>query len=217
MSDQLYINNLGPRLKELLQERSLSMRKFSEMTDIDKATISRIINGRRKATPEHLQKFAESLGVPAAELFIAAGYPINKGQEQLNSDIHASLDSIQIMLESTGMYHPTFSIENVQQQLEQFHQYSRTEEGKETIYNGFEKKLKKTGSIGPFINHLKEMFETFRLGKSTPVELGIIGSALIYFIISVDVIPDYIFPVGYLDDAIAVKLTLNLLTAKVGQ
>lgn len=37
------------------------------------------------------------------------------------------------------------------------------------------------------------------------------GSALIYFILSVDVIPDYIFPIGYLDDAVAVQLVLNAL------
>ena len=45
-------------------------------------------------------------------------------------------------------------------------------------------------------------------------ELAVIGSALIYFIISVDIIPDYIFPIGYLDDAIAVKLVLNLFSNK---
>ena len=65
-------------LKELLKERSLSMRKLSELTEIDTATISRIINGKRKATPEHLQKFANSLSVSIAELFVAAGYDIEQ-------------------------------------------------------------------------------------------------------------------------------------------
>ncbi|MEM5594999.1 YkvA family protein [Niallia circulans] len=40
------------------------------------------------------------------------------------------------------------------------------------------------------------------------------GAALIYFIISVDVIPDYIFPIGYLDDAVAIKISAKLLPAK---
>lgn len=35
-------NNLGLLLKEFLKERSLSMRKFSELTGIDTATISQI-------------------------------------------------------------------------------------------------------------------------------------------------------------------------------
>ena len=32
---------------------------------------------------------------------------------------------------------------------------------------------------------------------------SIIGSALLYFILSTDIIPDYVFPFGYLDDTIA--------------
>ncbi len=214
MSEQPKTSNLSSLLKELLKERSLSMRKLSELTNIDTATISRISNGKRRATPEHLQKIANCLGVPIDDLFVAAGYPIGQRQERQNSDIHSSIDSIQSILESSELYNQPFSIESVEQQLVNYQQYSQTEEGKETILNGFEKKLRKVGSIGPFISQLKEMFERFRLRNGTPAELAIIGSALIYFIISVDVIPDYIFPIGYLDDAIAVNLTLNLLSTK---
>lgn len=214
MADPLHTSSLGILLKETLREHSLSLRKFSEITSIDTATISRIINGKRKATPEHLQKFADCLGVPATDLFVAAGYPINGRTEHSISDIHSSIDSIQKILESSGLYNTAFSIENVNQQLMSYQQYSQTEEGQKSILSGFEKKLRNTGSIGPFINQLKEMFEKFRSKKGTPSELAIIGSALIYFIISVDVIPDYIFPIGYLDDAIAVKLTLTLLSSK---
>lgn len=214
MSDKLKNRNLGLLLKELLRERSLSMRKFSEITDIDTATISRIINGKRRANLEHLQRFADCLGVPIADLFVAAGYHIDQRREQQYSDIHSSIDSIQGILESSELYNKKFTIESVEQQLVKYQQYSHTEEGKKSILDGFEDKLMKVGSIGPFISKLKEMFERFRLRDGTPTELAIIGSALCYFIISVDVIPDYIFPIGYLDDAIAVKLVLNLLSAK---
>ena len=47
--------------------------------------------------------------------------------------------------------------------------------------------------------------------KGTPRELAIIGGALLYFISPIDIIPDYIFPIGYLDDAIVVKIALDLL------
>ena len=214
MSDKPENGKLGLLLKELLKKRSLSMRKLSEFTTIDTATISRIINGKRKAKPEHLQKFADCLDVPIADLFVAAGYPIDQRQEQPYSDIHSSIDSIKSILESSELYNKTFTIESVEQQLQEYQDYSHTEEGKETIFNGFEKKLMKVGSIGPFISQLEGMFERFRLKNGTSTELAVIGSALIYFIISVDIIPDYIFPIGYLDDAIAVKLVLNVLTAK---
>ncbi len=40
------------------------------------------------------------------------------------------------------------------------------------------------------------------------------GGALLYFIVSVDVIPDYIFPIGYIDDAAAVQFVFNQLSHK---
>ena len=214
MSDQTKPSKLSLLLRELLKERSLSMRKLSELTKIDTATISRIINGKRKANPEHLQKIADCLGVPIADLFVAAGYPIDQKQEQQYSDICSSIDIIQSVLEPSELYNKTFTIKSVEQQLANYQHYSQTEEGKESVLNGFEKKLMKVGGLGPFISQLKEMFERFHSRNGTPAELAIMGGVLIYFIISVDVIPDYTFPLGYLDDAIAVKLALNLLSAK---
>lgn len=210
MAEDIKKNNLGKMLRELLKERSLSMRKLSELTEIDTATISRIINGKRKATPEHLRKFSESLSVPIAKLFIATGYDIEQKQEKLDSDIHISVDSIQRFLESSNININNFTIKSVEQKLANYEKYVQTEAGKVTVLNSFGEKLQKVGSIGPFINHLKDMYEKFRLMKGTPGELALIGSALLYFILSVDVIPDYIFPIGYLDDAIAVRLIANV-------
>lgn len=214
MSDLSVDNKLGLLLKKLLKERSLSMRKLSELTGIDTATISRIANGKRKASPEHLQKFADSLGVPIAELFEASGFYIDQKQATSDSDIHMSIESIQNVLGSSNLYNNSFSITSVEQQLFNYEQYVQTEEGKENILKSFGAKLKKIGSIGPFISQLKDMFENFRLKKGTPRELALIGSGLIYFIVAVDVIPDYIFPVGYIDDAIAVQIVTSFLSVK---
>ncbi|WP_144466415.1 DUF1232 domain-containing protein [Bacillus nitratireducens] len=210
MSQDNEKGNLGLLLKKLLKEKSLSMRKLSSLTDIDTATISMIVNGKRKANPKHLQKFAKSLDVPVGDLFVAAGYSVETKQEE-QSDIHVSINNIEHLLESAQLYNQKFSISNVEQQLVNYEQYSQTEEGKETIEKGFLEKIQKVSSIGPFINDLKELYERFTKKKGTTAELALMGSALIYFILSVDVIPDYIFPIGYLDDAVAVQLVLNAL------
>jgi len=207
-------STLGLMLRELLKERSLSMRKFSELTGIDTATISRIINGKRNATPQHLEKFAECLDVPLINLFEAAGYPIEQRQEESDSDIHTSVDAIQSLLKSSNVYDDEFSVSHVEQKLESYGLYAQTEEGKNSILKDFDEKIKSVGSIGPFISKLKELYEKFTLGKGTIFELTLIGSTLLYFIIPVDVIPDYLFPIGYLDDAIAVQLTTNALLKK---
>jgi len=214
MSDKNIENELGLLLKKLLKERSISMRKLSELTEIDTATISRIVNGKRKAKPEHLQKFSECFGVPISDFFIAAGFQNEEKKELDQPDIFMSVENIQSLLESSNVMENKFSIGEVEQQLANFEKYVQTEEGKENILESFTDKLEKTGSIGPFINQLKDLYEKFRFKKGTPKELVMIGSALIYFIVSVDVIPDYIFPLGYIDDAMAIQIITNVLKIK---
>jgi uncharacterized membrane protein YkvA (DUF1232 family)/DNA-binding Xre family transcriptional regulator len=211
MSETEETNNLGIRLKKLLEKRAISMRTLSARTNVDTATISRIINGKRKAKPEHLQKFADCLNVPIADLFTAAGFPIETGQAEPTSDLYRSVDTIQDILTSSQLYEKKFTIESVKQKLEYYKEYGQTHEGKETILNQFEKKLQSIGAIGPFISQLKGMYEKFRLRQGTPLELILIGGALLYFISPVDIIPDYIFPIGYIDDAMAVQLIADLL------
>ncbi len=207
-------NQLRLVVKELLKERSWSMRKFSELTEIDVATISRILNGKRKANLQHLEKFADCLEVPLLTLLEAAGYPIEQKKSEAHSDIHTSMEMIKTFLASSDAYDNNFSIARVEGKLEDYGQYAQTEEGKDTILKGFEEKLQKVGSIGPFITQLKGLYEKFRSGKVASPELILIGGVLLYFIIPVDVIPDYIFPIGYLDDALAVKIAGNTLANK---
>jgi uncharacterized membrane protein YkvA (DUF1232 family) len=200
MTKKAINTTLGLRLRVLLTERSLSMRNFSVLTGVDTATISRIINGKRKANIQHLERFADCLGVPLKDLFKAAGYPI----EQKLTD-HTYADMIQ------GLVNSDASVQVVEQQLENYKLYSQTNEGNNSILEEFEGKLESVGSTGPLINQMKNLFEKFRLRKGTTSELALIGSVLLYFIIPVDAIPDYLFAVGYLDDAIAVQLTTTSL------
>ncbi|CAM4420524.1 DUF1232 domain-containing protein [Paenibacillus tarimensis] len=205
MAEQPIDNKLGTILKDLLNERSLSIRKLDQLTGIDAATISRIINGKRKATPAHLQRLAECLDVPVSRLFAAAGYPASSGQSELNS----SIANIEEVLQSTHSYDQNFSMGSMQEKLSQYEQFSLTDEGRQTILQKFIGKLQEVGSSGPFIQQLKEMYDRFRLKRGTALELAIIGSALIYFILPTDCIPDFVFPIGYIDDAVAVNFVFN--------
>jgi uncharacterized membrane protein YkvA (DUF1232 family)/DNA-binding Xre family transcriptional regulator len=209
MTDESLQNNVGLLLKKFLKEQSLTMRKLSELTGIDTATISRIINGKRKANPGHLKKFADCLGVPIGDLFAAAGFPIE--QNEGFSDIHISVDRIKLILDTSNIYDKKYTIADVEKQLKDYQQYAETEEGREYILKNFDNKLGKAGSIGPFIDQLKDMYERFRTRRGTALQLALIGSALLYFIIPIDIIPDYLFPFGYIDDAIAIQIVASLL------
>jgi uncharacterized membrane protein YkvA (DUF1232 family)/DNA-binding Xre family transcriptional regulator len=214
----LDVNNdsgIGLLLTGILKQRSLSKKELSELTNIDPATISRIIHGKRKANPNHLQKFADVLEVPISELFAAAGYPISENRrKQYSDDFHPSMDSILEILNSSEVYNKTFKIDSVKQKLDDYTLYAKMKEGRESILKNFENKLQEVSSFGPFIDHLKEMFFKFSRRQGTPFELALIGGALLYFISPVDVIPDYIFPIGYLDDALVVKMVLDILAKR---
>jgi uncharacterized membrane protein YkvA (DUF1232 family)/DNA-binding Xre family transcriptional regulator len=200
---------IGRLLKDLLKERSLSMRKLSQLTGIDTAVISKIVNGKRKATPEHLQRFAGHLSVPIFKLYEAAGYPVDS-----TSGRDESIDHIQAILETVQLVDKEFRLEDVKQELEKYKQFSQTGEGTDTILRQFDEKVKKVAGMGPFIQQLKDMYERFSRKKGTKMELALMGGVLLYFIAAVDCIPDYLFPVGYLDDAVVIHWAMNALPMK---
>ncbi len=204
--------DLGIMLKKLLKERALSMRKLSALTGIDTATISRIANGKQQAKPDHLQQFARHLGVPTERLFQAAGFDVGRQQgDGKPSDIHESVDTIQEVLVSSNLLDQQFTTERVKQELAKYEKYALTEEGQRMILDDFRSKVEQVSGAGPFIDQLKHMFELFCMEDVKENERALLGSALLYFILSTDIIPDYVFPIGYLDDAIAVQLVLGRL------
>ena len=58
------------RLKELREERALSMRELAERAGVRHQTIYRLENGQRRAIPRTVRHLAEALGVEPRELLI---------------------------------------------------------------------------------------------------------------------------------------------------
>lgn len=203
---------LGFMIKTLLKERAMSMRSLSTLTGIDTSTISRIANGKQKAKREHLLQMADHLGVPAETLLRAAGFDIVRREDHLHADIHASVHTIQEVLTSSKLFDEKYTVERVQQELTKYQQYALTEEGQQLIHKDFHTKVEQVSGAGPFIDHLQQMYKQFCQGNRSSEERSILGSGLLYFILSADTIPDYVFPIGYLDDAIAVQLVFDRLS-----
>ncbi|MCY9509925.1 DUF1232 domain-containing protein [Paenibacillus larvae] len=204
--------DLGSTIKALLKERSLSMRKLSALTGIDTATISRIVNGKQAAKPDHLKVFSLHLGVPIERLFQAAGYNVGTNKTSTEIGIHTSIDRIKEVLQSSNFFDYELTTELVQKELFKYEQYALTEEGQRVIHNEFSSKVEKVNGSGPFIDELRQMHELFCSREVSQDTRAIAGSALLYFILSADIIPDYVFPIGYLDDAIAVQMVRNRLS-----
>ncbi|TKD57948.1 DUF1232 domain-containing protein [Bacillus sp. S2(2019)] len=198
-------------LKEQLQIRSLSLRELSTQTEIDKATLSRIMNGKRKPTLNHLQRLSDALHISLDHLLITAGFSIKNERVHGDTFIQA-VEEIERTLKDHDVYDGTFSENELKQKLNEYETYSQSDEGKETISAKFEKKIDTISGVGPFLDQLKSMYSSFMSARGTSRELMLMGGALLYFIMPVDLIPDYIFPIGYIDDAAAVQVVLNQLT-----
>ena len=211
MSTQNINHQLGTVLKELLQERALSMRQFGTLTDIDPSTISRIINGKQQAKKKHLQKFAECLQIPVQFLYDATYAKQPHQTTDPQTEMYTSIDAIQNTLQSSNLFDYKYTTTRVKQELENYERYAKTTEGTRLIHEGFSTKLQQLDSTGPFIDQLTDMYHQFCNKTITSQERAIIGSALLYFVLSTDIIPDYVFPIGYLDDAIAVELAKEKL------
>ncbi|WP_032122372.1 helix-turn-helix domain-containing protein [Clostridium amazonitimonense] len=204
--------NLGIMIKSLLKEQSLSMRKLSLLTGIDTSTISRIVNGKQPPNINHLQKISQHLNVPIEKLLVAAGYDIGVLDKQISLNNNTVADIIQQITKYLDISDQECLIECVEKDLNKYEQYALTEEGKEMIYKNFDEKINNVNGVGPFIQQLKEMYEQFCNDSISAKERAILGSGLFYFILSTDIIPDYIFPYGYFDDVIAIKLVIDRLS-----
>ncbi|GMA58193.1 transcriptional regulator [Alicyclobacillus sacchari] len=190
-------NQLEDTVKSLLKQRSMSLRTLSKRTDIDVASISRMLSGKQKANPDYLQRIAVELDVPADELFRAAGFDVGRTKSQ------DSLDFVRELLNGQE-----FSKQAIEMELAKYEDYARTDEGANLIVEKFLEKRQQVSGTGAFIEQLDKMYNGF-LDSNSDEERCILGSGLLYFVLSTDMIPDYIFPIGYIDDALAIQITWN--------
>ncbi len=198
----------GMELKALIQARSLSMRKLGEQTGIQPATISRIINGKQKAGIRHIELFSKALQVSVDHLLEAAGI-IKREITVSGGNDFSDIFSSELFSEELVNY--SAIVPKIQQELDRYEQYALTEEGRQLIRNQFIIKTQQVDAMGPYMEQLEELYKQFESTDLEEDNRATIGSVLLYFILSTDVIPDYMFPIGYLDDALAIKIGLNRL------
>jgi uncharacterized membrane protein YkvA (DUF1232 family) len=89
--------------------------------------------------------------------------------------------------------------------------------------NEFWQKVEKASpALRKIMESVKDLYSLFRDGVKGqydvhPATLGIIAGGLLYFIIPLDVIPDYLPLVGYLDDAAVLTAIINSLQGEIGK
>jgi len=199
---------IGKLLKQLLSTNQMSMRQLARLSDIDAATISRIVNGKRRPTLDHLRKFAAVFDISLSVLVDAASEEtIKEKSKAFKPAFEKDVETLLPLLASAG-----FSSEHIEVKFTECMQAVEMEKGRNEVLRDFQPKLAHIQGQGPFIERLQAFYKRFMQREGTKREMILMGSALLYFILPIDAVPDHLFPIGYLDDAVVVQMATNLLT-----
>lgn len=189
-------DRLGPLLRARLAARGRSLRAVAREAGVSHATLSRVLNGRTHPTRRVLEALAPVLGLAVGELVAAAGMG---PPEQ---------DSVWAVLRDMGIDpSPGEILGRVREGLVRLREYAATEEAFSLAREGLDRKVTALGARGPVIAKLRGLGRLYLDGGDAPWEARLAaGSAVLYFLHALDVIDDFIWPVGYIDDAVAVAL-----------
>lgn len=192
-------NNLKSFLEPLMAERNLSLRRVAKEVGVDPATLSRILTGKIKPRPKLLAAVAECVGADYEQLLVAAGYLPQRpvGLEQV----------VGSLLPEDGVPPGILGDrETLRREIGVYERYASTPEGERQVREGFLPKLREIRGLGRLLDQLDVMFRYFVDPESPQGPKIALGAALLYFIVVPDLVPDMIFPLGYLDDALVVTL-----------
>lgn len=90
-----------------------------------------------------------------------------------------------------------------------------TEEGKKQILDNFNEKIRRVGGIEQLIYKLKLMYSYFQSPDVPAAKKGLVGAALLYFLLPTDVLFDGIPIIGYMDDFTAVMWVWRFLSKEL--
>lgn len=211
MEQHSEVENFGNLLKTLLKEKSTSMGELSKKSGIDKSTISRIANNKQKPNINHLEKIAIHLNVNLEELLKASGYEFKNSNNKQIFNIDSDFSNFDDVLGFANLINDKNFNGNIEKELSKCKLYVQTDEGKKLLFDNFSKKIDSIEKQGQFTDRLRDMYAEFCTGKLGIKKYLLIGSMLLYFFISTDVIPDFVFPIGFMDDLVALNMVTKLL------
>ncbi|WP_367306915.1 helix-turn-helix domain-containing protein [Alicyclobacillus acidocaldarius] len=206
------MGHLEETVKSLLRRRSMSMRQLATATGISVSTISKMIAGKQRVNLDYLRRIADALGVPPLTLAEAAGLPLIK--EPIGPTDGDRQTSMNALLEYLGLGNLNVLRTEIERELEKYEAYAQTEEGRQFIAEKYHAKRGQIQGIGDFLRDLDDIYDRFSRPDTPEDERRILASGILYFLLATDAIPDYLFPAGYLDDAIAMQMVHERLARR---
>jgi transcriptional regulator with XRE-family HTH domain len=187
---------LARLLAERMAERKLSLRALARAAGVSHSSVSRLLRGRSRATAEILVALAPALGVPPEALLAAAGI--------------AAADSSGVLATLRGLGIepvPPELVQRVRAEMDRLREHAGTEAARAHVLRDLEPKLAALGAGGPVVDRLRTLGRIYLSdGSVTEAARLAAGSGVLYFLQAIDAIDDFMWPIGYLDDAVAVAL-----------
>lgn len=201
---------LKVEINNYLNENNLSLRKFSKIVDIPTSTLSRIINSKQKPSITHIKKLSKFI-----PLFLNSFLNDDLSSKDINIDI-TNTQSIQNnelynILKFSQFADSKKLNQEINNQFNKCKEYAKTQDGINMIKSDFDRKIKEINGVGPLVDSLENLYSRYILENPSSTKALIIGAVLIYFIIPLDVIPDYLFGIGYIDDMLLLQFELSVL------
>ncbi len=203
----------GKWLKDRLTEHGMSLRSLGKATGIDPATLSRINSAKQQPTLPHLERIARALEIPLTRAIEAAGFdiagsPAGKVSRATDTGESHRLNTA-IRRTATSL---TERLDRLADALLEYQILAGTEQGRTLIMERTAEKLRQSGAHGQFLSQVRAL-HCIAVDETAPLHRrSLAGSALLYFILETDIIPDSEFPVGYVDDAIAVQTIWEIVS-----
>lgn len=186
-------------VKTLLAAKGLRFKDLAEQAGVDLTLVSKVLNGHRRPTASFILRVAPVLQVPAAELLRLAGY-------------HQEADTASRLAPGREA-----------EALAPYLSYAATEEGQEEIRERFTARLSRLaekpadgapGRWAQLVQHLQDLYQHASRPGATAAARLLAGGALLYFLATVDAVPDYLPIVGLLDDLGVAAYALRQLTSR---
>lgn len=189
-------DRLVHRLRTRLSAEGISLRALAQRAGISHSAASRLLSGRSRPTARVLRALAIALDIPPEDL-MGGG-----------ADGQPEVGSVWGLLREMGLDPaPAALLAQVRADLVRLREYAATAEGQALVRQGLEGKVLALGARGPVIERLRALAHLYLDGSPIPEEARrAAGSAALYFLHAVDAIDDFMWPIGYLDDALAVAL-----------
>lgn len=197
MSDQ---EKLRDHLKKEVADRRLSLRELGRLSGIDHATLSKIMNGKRKINLNHLHRLSEGLGISVKSLLTDSD-----NHHIADDNLGGNLEAVQKLVKANHPEMDDITLGRIDLEIEKYATDSMTPRGRQDISEKLKDKMAQSSETGIFMNNIRSMYNKFITMDGHPKDIALMGGALLYFIVTTDLIPDYLLPIGLLDDALIVQ------------